>query len=146
MRSDSTVIGGLDQRICGKLPLHRERPAQILRRARSVLTLPPVDVLVIGERRIQLRRQQVRRQSVVEQERRSYVLVRRVKGVATYVTSVVATAADDGDFAKGTPESGADRRLVVHRICQAEARTDSAVPSRDHRAGVYRARPAARKA
>src|SRR5262249_579081 len=79
MRADGGVIARLNESIGGQLAPYGERPVQTFGGARGVLPVPVVHGQVILEGRIDLRRQQVCRQTSVQLEGRRDVLVRRIK-------------------------------------------------------------------
>ena len=82
----------------------------------GVLTLPPVDGISIGKRRVDQRRQFVRRQTLIQLERRLHALAGIVELVLADESREVAAALHRGDTPEAAAESGADG-LMIGRGC-----------------------------
>src|ERR1044071_2902416 len=127
MRSYRRVVGSFEHRSRRQLALNRKRPVEVFRRAYGVAQLPEIHVLIILEGGIEARRQWIRRQSLVQLERRRDALVARAERVLPDEAVIVAGAADHRDLAERAAEGAAPHGLRIYRIRSAQAWAPSAV-------------------
>ena len=115
VRALRSVVIDLDRHAATHFALHRDRPGVVGGRAHRRVAVPVVDVAVVRERRIDLRRQRIRRKPLIEHERRRHARVGVREGVLADEAREVARARDDRDTAVRAADAAANRRLVVER-------------------------------
>ena len=97
MRSVDAVVVELHRQALPHFTLHRHRPVVVHRRTARCLTVEPIHVVVVRERRIDQRRQRIGRQALIQVERRRHTGIGRREHVLTDEPGEVTAALRDRD-------------------------------------------------
>src|SRR5207247_1544734 len=129
VRADQGVVGDFQNRTARELALDREVPEVLLRQAGCFPTLPPRDVVLVRERRVNEGRDRIVREALIEDHVRENsvgALVRHAEGLRE--AALVGGAGYCGDGAEGTAISGADNRLLIPLIGESDAGAEAVEP------------------
>ena len=115
-RSVDTVVFEVDGHAFADLALHRDRPVVVLSRTAGGLTVEPVDVVVVRERRIDQRRQRIGGKPLIQIECRRDPGIGRPEYVLTDETGEVTAALSDGHATEGAADPRPEESFLSFRL------------------------------